>query len=340
MNSSLQQVIRIALVALTLVCAFDSDPAYADDSKDAAPVFLKAAEQSDIRTPGSPPFELDAKVNFVAGDLKPHAGTYKLLWLSPSKWREEISFDAYSRVRVGGEDRYWQQRSPAFELLQIHELTDAIGFGSRLRAAKSTGKLKSRKESGATLECSQVSDPVVEEFCFDPAQGDLVLEKIPNGPQSPIVEPVSIRYSNFQAFGEKRFPGTIEVSLNGAPLADFSLEHLSAPENTNASDFVPPPGASAWLTCGTSGKQRMLVQVPPAYPQEEKNNHRQGMVLMSGIISPDGSVQNLKVVAAPSQALADASVAAVRQWRYEPLVCSGVATQLDTFIHIIFQLGN
>jgi TonB family protein len=328
------------VVALVLVCAFGLRPARADEANAAGPLFLKVADQTEIRSPGSPPFELDAKVNFFAGDGNPHPGSYKLVWLSPSEWREEISFTGYSRIRVGGEGRYWQLRSPEFELVQIHQLTDSLNFASRLRAAKSPGKLKSRKEFGEELHCSQTSNPWPREFCFNPTQAELVLEKIPNGPQSAIIEPISVRYSNFQAVGQRRFPGKIQITLGGDPLADFSLERLTSVEKTNPSDFVAPQGASLWLTCVAPEKQRMLSQVPPTYPREEKDNHRQGIVLMYGVIAPDGSVQSLKVLRAPSQAFADASVAAVRQWRYEPLVCGGVPTQLETFIHIIFSLGK
>lgn len=340
MEKGLWHTILKVVLALLLVCAFCPRPARGDKANGAAPLFLKAADQTEIRSPGSPPFELDAKVNFLGGDGKPHPGSYKLVWLSPSEWREEVSFNGYSRIRVGGEGRYWQQRSPDFELVQIHQLTDSLDFASRLRAAKSPGKLKSRKESGEVLDCSQTSKPVPTEFCFNPTHGELVLEKIPNGPQSAIIEPVSIRYSNFQVFGQRRFPGAIQITLGGAPLADFSLTRLASVEKTNPSDFVPPEGASLWLTCVAPEKQRMLSQMPPTYPKEEKDNHRQGIVLMYGIIATDGSVQSLKVLGAPSQAFADASVATVRQWRYEPLVCGGVPTQSETFIHIIFSLGN
>jgi TonB family protein len=84
----------------------------------------------------------------------------------------------------------------------------------------------------------------------------------------------------------------------------------------------------------------MLKQMPPVYPENEKVSLRLGMVLMYGIIAPDGSPQSLKVLSSPSQGLSDVAVAAVRQWRYEPKVCDGVPTQVDTFIHVIFSLGN
>ncbi len=63
----------------------------------------KAAEQTDIRAAGGPAFELDAKLNFISGDGKSYPAIYKLVWLTASKWREEISFAGYGRIRIGGE---------------------------------------------------------------------------------------------------------------------------------------------------------------------------------------------------------------------------------------------
>jgi TonB family protein len=340
MTKALRRTFPRLILALVLVCIVTSWPSLAGEADDAAAAFAKAAEQTDIRASGSSAFELDAKLNFIAGDGKPFAGSYKLVWISASQWREEIIFNGYKRIRIGGENRYWQQRSPDFELLQIHELADSLSFATRLQAVKSPGKLKSRMESGEALECSEANSPVTTEFCFDPTQGDMVLEKIQNGPQSAIIYPVSIQYSNFQAFGQRRFPSTIQIALAHSPLGDFSLEHLVAVDKPNPSDFVPPEGASLWLTCTPPEKQQMLSHVQPVYPQLEKAAHRQGVVLMYGLITPDGSVQNLRVLGTPSPAFADAAVAAVHQWRYQPLVCGGVATQLDTFIHVIFSIGN
>jgi hypothetical protein len=165
MRKALCQTFPKLILALVLVFIVGSRPTLGNDASEA---FSKAAEQTDIRTAGSPAFELDAKLNFIAGDGKSYPASYKLVWLSASKWREEISFTGYNRIRIGGEERYWQQRSPDFDVLPIRELEDSLSSASRLRAVKSPGKLKSRKESGEVFECSEASGPDATEFCFDP----------------------------------------------------------------------------------------------------------------------------------------------------------------------------
>jgi hypothetical protein len=282
------------VVALALACIICSATTRAGEADDAATAFSKAAEQSDIRAPGSPAFELTAKVSFFGGDGKSYPGTYKLLWMSPNQWREELSFNGYSRIIVGGEGRYWQQRSPDFDLLQIMKLTEAIEFPSRLRGAKMPGKLKSRKESGRTLECSQANTPNTEEYCFDPAQGDMVLEKIPDDAQGLFGAPVAIEYSSFQVFGQRKFPGTMHITLGKGPLADFSLERLAGVTQPDPVNFAPPDGASLWLTCSNPEKPNMVSKITPIYPTAEKTAGHQGRVLIYAVIAADGVPQNLR----------------------------------------------
>jgi TonB family protein len=329
-------LVRLAVAASVWVAM--AMPVQAGDKKDAAQEFQTAAEMTDIRAPGSPPFELDAKVDIWGNDSKPIPGSYRLVWVSPSEWREELSFSGYSRVRVGGKDKFWQQRSLDYEPLQISELSNALGFAASLRAEKSPGKLKTRKDSGMVLDCAQSGSGFGNrEYCFDRPQRVLVLEEDPNGPTG---KPYSFRYSDFQEFGQRRFPDKIEVLIGRIPLADFSVERLASIEKADPAGFVPPQGASLWLTCSNPQKPRLVSEVNPVYPMPEKRAHRSGTVLIYALIAADGSVQNATVLASPSGAFSDAALAAVRQWRYEPKRCGDTPTPVETFIHVVFALGQ
>jgi TonB family protein len=311
-------------------------PARTDDQKDSTQLFLKAADLTDIRSPDSPPFELDAKVEIWGFDGKPIPGGYSLVWVSPSQWREELSFSGYSRTRVGGEERYWQQRSLDYEPTQISELSEAVDFTSSLRGAKSPGKLKSRRESGAAFDCTHSGNDLNEEYCFETSQGVLVLEKT----RGETGELLSFRYSDFQVFGQKRFPGTIQVTAGQTALAEFSVTRLVNIENTALSDLAPPNGASVWPTCPNPQRPRVISQAQPLYPLIERTAHHQGNVVMYAIVAADGSVQNVKVLEAPSAALGDSAAAAVRQWRYEPRRCGDTPAPTELLLHVIFTLGS
>jgi len=329
--------LRRAFLELSIaaaICFFAVNTTQAADNKDSSQEFLKAADLTDIRSPGSPAFELDAKVNIYAGNGTAVPGSYKLIWLSPSEWREELTYSGYTRVRVGGEDKYWQQRSPDYESLQITELSLAIDFSSSLRGEQSPGKLKSRKHFGVTLGCAAGNGLPHREYCFSPTEGVLMQEDTVDGPV-----PYSFQYSNFLSLGQRRFPGTIRVTAGDSLLADFSIERLVNIEATSSADFSPPQGASLWLTCANPERPAGFDKVAPEYPVTERLAGHQGIVVMYAVIAQDGSVQNVHILGAPSRGLADAAFAAVRQWRYKPRRCGGTPTPTETIISIAFTLG-
>jgi TonB family protein len=66
------------------------------------------------------------------------------------------------------------------------------------------------------------------------------------------------------------------------------------------------------------GPERKIVsRVNPVYPAEAKKDKVEGTVLLDVTVEKSGEVSKVSVVKGP-EALREASVAAVRQWRYEP----------------------
>jgi TonB family protein len=67
---------------------------------------------------------------------------------------------------------------------------------------------------------------------------------------------------------------------------------------------------------------RIVHKVPPVYPPEAKSDHLEGVVHIDARIGKDGSVAEAKAVDG-HPTLAEAALAAVRQWRYEPVLGPG-----------------
>jgi protein TonB len=84
----------------------------------------------------------------------------------------------------------------------------------------------------------------------------------------------------------------------------------------------------------------LLKKQAPIYPQDAKDAHVSGTVVLRGTIGMDGGVHNLHVVSAPWPSLAVAALAAVSQWEYKPFLFSGSPTEVDTTINVIFSLGQ
>jgi TonB family protein len=83
--------------------------------------------------------------------------------------------------------------------------------------------------------------------------------------------------------------------------------------------------------------RRLIHRVEPEYPQEARTKHIQGVVTLDVQIGGEGAVQNIAVVQG-DPLLAEAAVAAVRQWRYQPNTVDGQPTEMQTRVRIRFTL--
>jgi TonB family protein len=81
----------------------------------------------------------------------------------------------------------------------------------------------------------------------------------------------------------------------------------------------------------------LIRRVEPQYPEEARQQKIQGPVLLDAHIGPDGAVQDVQVISGPPE-LAQASIDAVKQWRFQPRRVSGHGVPMQTRITLNFSL--
>ncbi len=81
----------------------------------------------------------------------------------------------------------------------------------------------------------------------------------------------------------------------------------------------------------------LVHRVLPVYPAIARPMHLSGQVVLHAVIGVDGSVQQLQVVSG-NGILAQAALAAVRQWHYRPTQLSGRPVEVETTITVNFVL--
>jgi len=83
-----------------------------------------------------------------------------------------------------------------------------------------------------------------------------------------------------------------------------------------------------------------LISPPkPAYPAAAREARVTGEVALQATISETGTVKSLRVVTG-HPLLNEASMEAVRHWRYSPTVLNGQPAEIMTTITVNFSLGN
>jgi TonB family protein len=82
---------------------------------------------------------------------------------------------------------------------------------------------------------------------------------------------------------------------------------------------------------------KILQQVKPKYPKEAKESGVEGKVSLRCLVRSDGTVDKVEAISG-EEPFIEAAMAAVRKWKYQPLVLNGVAVEFDTTVQVIFQL--
>jgi TonB family protein len=98
-------------------------------------------------------------------------------------------------------------------------------------------------------------------------------------------------------------------------------------DSQTASDQVASPAASNYL----------VSRVVPEYPEQARQQHVQGPVVLNALVGKGGSVQEVKVISGEPE-LAEAAVEAVKQWRFQPQKLEGNPVEFETRITVNFSL--
>ena len=103
----------------------------------------------------------------------------------------------------------------------------------------------------------------------------------------------------------------------------------------------PPPAArSPVRTGGQIGTPALLHRVDPEYPELAVRSKMQGLVILEAIVDEDGRVVDVKVLRSAGEVLDRAAMAAVRQWRYSPLLLNDTRERFILTVTLAFNVAD
>lgn len=119
----------------------------------------------------------------------------------------------------------------------------------------------------------------------------------------------------------------------GAPSGAIGSVQGSA---TNASGSSTPTPQRIRVSSGVA-QGLLSTKVQPLYPQEAKDKHIQGVVLLQVRIDKEGNVIDTQLISG-HPVLAPAAIEAVKQWKYKPFVLQGNPLMVETQVSVNFTL--
>jgi bla regulator protein blaR1 len=124
-------------------------------------------------------------------------------------------------------------------------------------------------------------------------------------------------------------PANLKVGETGAASA-FSIDVVAT--------VVPPPPPAAPDAPPASVRGAQFAPVPPVYPSAAAKNHQSGSVVMKVLVGEDGKVKDAVVERSePAGVFDEASLEAVRNWRFTPAMENGKPVEGWVRVPIDFQ---
>jgi TonB family protein len=110
---------------------------------------------------------------------------------------------------------------------------------------------------------------------------------------------------------------------------------VSVPQSSPASTPAIAQSGEPVAVSEETARALLIHTVNPSYPPEALAQKLHGTVVLQVVVARDGSVQDVKMVRGYF-VLAQAAIAAVKQWRFEPYTLNGHAAATQTSITITF----
>jgi TonB family protein len=274
---------------------------------------------------------------------KPVDGTYELLWNGADQWREDVSIPGYREVQIGGKGVVWVHRNINFIPVAILNLHRALGFGSSAGVPPRTSLvrmdlgpkdrvtgMRKRDKNGERLTCIDVEDSLkrTEEKCIRDDSGTLIGE---SGAKAD---------TDLQPVGDKIFPRTLSLIVDGKTFAKVSITALATGVQFPAEAFAPPAGISPRNGCMNPVGPRLAKTQAPHYPEAARSRRIEGTTATYVTIGIDGAPRIQKVVESRSPDLEASSLDAIKQWRYDPALCNGQPVDVDTILEVHYTLSR
>ncbi len=132
---------------------------------------------------------------------------------------------------------------------------------------------------------------------------------------------------------------TVNFTLPDKPPAEGVVGDMpgGVPEGEKGG-LATQPAVPGRVRVSSGVAQGLLVaKVPPQYPQEAKDQHIQGVVVMQVIVDKQGNVANIQLISG-HPLLAPPAIDAVKQWKYKPYLLNETPVEVETQVHVNFTL--
>ena len=326
----------LAILDCGVFCLAEEDPVSPES------LFTQARKLQDPWSDGTPAVKVRSEIKVLDAKGNAITGQIVVTWISRSRWREELEFANYTRIRVHDSNGYWQQTTLNFQPEIIFQLDSMLDFKTvfKIGAKQSLGKVKARDKNGVRQKCAEVKWTRGTErvLCFDEASGSLLSIEYPRSENQNPPDISRVEYSAFNKLGEKRIPYEVRAFRERTAILTTKVTDVTPIAEGDVAPFSPPANSEFWPQCDDMQNPELVNRVQPQYPANARTNGEQGRVVYYAVIETNGTLSHLTLIQRATPTLELAASDAIRQWRYKPAACGSTPIRVQTSIPVDFWL--
>jgi TonB family protein len=146
--------------------------------------------------------------------------------------------------------------------------------------------------------------------------------------------------SDFREQRGHEIPMEVSLSYEGRIALSAHVTELDPISNAPSAGGKTKATPSGQRVPSETVSGMMLKHIDPIYPKEAKKKHISGIVMIIALISKQGTITSLDVVASPDPLLTQSAKDAVQQWTYQPYLLDGVPVEIETTINVNYSFGS
>ena len=349
LGRTMQRNIALVLFFVAGLFSFGQSSYDAGPTKDPRAVFEAIAPYYDYMDANLKPWHM--KVDYQLDDEKgspADSGVFEYWWVSPKVYRSTWtrgqstysdwhSADGRHYTQTTGDSlgiyEYWLRTA----LLSPLPSADDLDPGKVILVDHSIASANSHSRCFMVVP-SEVTEPAAKtlpfgiypEYCVNKVR-PLLLGFYRFGS-------LMVRCTNFIQMQGKSMPREVLIIEGSQKILSAKAEPVDPLDPTDPA-LLPPAGATLVKVekISAEAESKLLVKkVAPAYPEDAKSARIHGKVVLQTTIGPDGGIEDVRLVSAPSPSLALSAFHAVSQWEYKPYRVDGEAVTVESTVEVEF----
>jgi TonB family protein len=310
-----------AQISTSLTFPFPAAYQTVDENRpQARAIFDRMRTTGDLRLDGAPAFHMGARFNSEDGSVK---GTYEETWVSPKKWRREVSVNDTKVVEVRTETAYYRTFPGKYAPRTADDVMDAISFnlpgdnGSDLHDADwsvtdtKLANLPVLRLSTGYISPQGKADPFATLYFVEDKTAFLRARYR--------YSTVTI-FNELQPFGEKTVARKLTIIGSSVGKIDVNIDTLEPSTHANEQVFT----LTAMKPVYTADTEDERFTEPVAvYTVKPSIPGWHGQVTCAVKIDEHGHVRDVDVKGTADESVIKPIRAALMSWEYEPATING-----------------